>query len=182
MSLDAHRAPAGDIYFDLAPLADGEELTVAALVGNDRLTLHAARASDGYDLGLDTGRLRPRAVTVSYLSDDQLVADPIAVADDDLVEAGTAGDEPTSQHWEIVDGVMVLVYDFTSTETGATTLTTADGHEIEVTHVAFTLEGLDVPTPRAIEFAAPRAVTIRSRRIGEPLATPFRALRRAAHP
>ncbi len=171
VTLDARGAQSGDVYFSLPPIDQGSALTVSTLAGDDRLSLHARRDPDGYDLGLDTGRLHPESVRVSYLSDGKLIGYALPALNDSLLfEGGMADEEPTSVHWEKDGDRWILVYDFTLTPTGSTLLTTESGTALEVTHIAFTISGIDAPAPHAVEFEAPRPLTIRGKTLGQPLA------------
>lgn len=165
VSIQTQAAPAGDVLYDLAPLAVGETFAISAQIPDGQVRLLSTRTDDGYELSLDRTALAPSAVEIRYLYDGREVAPSRTIEAGAPILAGVAVDEPDSWHYVCKNDACVWEEDFKNDLTGpggGTRFTTAAGEVVTLTHVAYVVDGLSGDAPTAVQFESPRALTIRS--------------------
>lgn len=174
LTLDAHEATSADVFYDLAALAPGERFDVVLQTSDDALRLRTTRSDRGYDLAFEPGEERPSTVTIRYLNDGVVVADPITYGPGEPIVAGTATEGPDSYHYEYIGGQWVLVKDYngdpdSGVTGGSTTFTTPLGEVVEVTHVEFVVGGLALAPAEEVRLESPRALRLKAQAFGRSL-------------
>lgn len=179
--LDAPAYERGDVLYQLAPLDDGDTFTATLRLQDGTDLVLRTEGTEGRAVTrLDTGRLRVDSVTVEYLSDGLPMAPTRTIERGGFFSAGgddsgdSSGDPPTSYHYEYRNGQVVIVQDYAASlevptsdqkqylGTRGATLRLADGAEVPVTHLRYTLHTPEpVAAPDVVMFDASVAFDLR---------------------
>ena len=185
-------APDGDFVYTLAPLRRGSVFSARVVLGGGAAAvLENTGAEAGTELVLALDRLSPDSVTVEYLAGGIRVAAPMTynrpnrsaargsgLSDEGTQSGsypgGTSESGPTSFHYRVVNGEIIIIEDYDSASAGPTVggvgraprgggsaFTTTRGERVMVTDVAFTLHGVTPSAPSAVMFTGGESFSLR---------------------
>lgn len=169
-------ASRGDFLYAVDPLAEGEAFssTLSSGDGAPSFRLASRRTpGTGHAVWLEVVDATPDSVVIEYLAEGSRTAAPVRLgtaqpsawtsSDASVYWGGEAGDEPTSYHYEVQNGVIIIVWDYDDVSTGGlvwsdpgTTWTTPTGERARVTDVRFTIYGVTAGPAEAVRFVGAR--------------------------